>query len=268
MRPADPSPTDRRRFFPRLTAAVGCGLLTALPAAAQGTDARALSGAWEGVYRCEQGPTALRMELRGGENGVVQGVFRFSALAENPGVPDGEYPLLGRLSGTALVLRPVDAGFLPEGYVPVGVQATTSGDARRIEGWIEAALCTTFAVEKTADADPADPLPGGYGGQRWSTLAELDEGALHADTRERPGTGGSTARVWVRWTPAPGEGDRVVDYDLEFDCRARQSRVWYLVEHAPDGTVDRFDGSPPLRWTRVAKGTPEELAYAQACAGG
>lgn len=247
--------------------------LSALPANAQ-DDPRALSGTWEGTYVCAQGETALRLELRGSRFGVVNGVFRFSSVggaeARNPEIPSGAYPLLGTASGTSLVLRPVDVRRMPGVYFPVGLLGTVDG--RRMEGRIEGAGCTTFAVRKTADAAPGAPLPGGYGEQRWAALAETDAWAMYVDERPAVETGASTARVWVRWTYLNTDAERgqgagqMVEYDLEYDCVAGLARAWSTVERAPGGELTRFDDLPPFRWERVAKGSADALAFDYACA--
>jgi hypothetical protein len=250
-------------------AACLCG---AGPAHAQPTDATALSGLWRGTYVCIQGETALELDLRGNAYGIVRGTFAFSATGRNRDVPSGVYPVLGRLSRTSLVLRPVDAPELPQNYVPVGIQATVAPGATRITGWIEGPVCGEVMVERMSQAASADPLPGGYGGHEWEIVDKSAEGTLYVDARARPGEG-STARVWTRWHTAvslPQTGLRAgqaMEAELEFDCGARLMRVWRTIVYTADGEMQHVDALAPYGWQPVVAGTTDEPVFDRACGG-
>jgi hypothetical protein len=270
-----PMTISRLRFGVRLRAAAlaACCLLGAAPAFAQGADARGLSGVWRGTYVCGQGRTALELEMRGNRHGIVRAVFRFSAAAENPGVPTGQYAMLGRLTGASLVLRPAGGAELPRDYIPVGIQGSVAADGRRMDGWIEGATCRAVSVRKVADAAPGAPLAGGYPQQRWEPFLRAGDVALDLDARPRPRVDGSTARIWVRWRwLADSDGVQAGaarDVELEYDCAAGLERTWTTVAHAADGQITDFDASAPFRWYPVdGPGTASHGIYEQACSAG
>lgn len=257
----------------RLRAAGLCAALAifASPAAAQ-DDARPLSGLWRGSYVCGQGLTGLELELRGTRYGIVNGVFRFFPVAENPDVPRGSYPLLGRLERGSLVLTPVDVRVLPEGYIPVGIQGVVRAGPR-IDGWIDGLNCAGMAVERVSQADHTELLDDGYGAQRWEPVMRYPASLLSLDARELPSVGGSTARIWVRLDypegddeigTAPGQAD---EYEMEFDCPAGLSRVWTHVTRDAAGNVARISLTPRVDWLPLTgDGSPEALAFERACA--
>jgi hypothetical protein len=246
-------------------ALAGC-LAAVRPAHAQPTDATGLSGLWRGTYVCSQGETALELDLRGNAYGIVRGTFAFSATARNRGVPSGSYPVLGRMSGTSLVLRPIDVREMPGTYVPVGIQATVAPGEERIEGWIEGPTCGALRVDRTSSSASADPLPGGYGEQEWVPVAESRDGILYMDGRAFPGTRSSTARRWTRWESAldiPETGlqaGQALEWDMEFDCPAQLVRVWYSIVYDTDGEMRYVDALAPYRWQPVVAGTLDEHA--------
>ena len=199
---------------------------------------------------------------------------RDAEAPRNRGVPSGAYPLLGRLSGTSLVLRPADAPELPENYVPVGIQGTLTAGGERITGWIEGAGCSGMAVRRTSFAAPADPLPGGYGEQEWELMEESVAGALYVDGRALPASGASTARLWVRWQNAQDvaqtrlRAGEALEWEMEFDCPARLVRLWHTIVYAADGEMRDVDASAPYRWQPVVAGTLDDPVHKHACGGG
>lgn len=246
--------------------------VSALPARAQPTDATALSGRWSGTYDCTQGITALELTLRGNAHGIVHGTFAFSPTPQNPEVLTGSYPVLGRLTGSSLVLRPIDVHQMPGSYVPVGIQATVAPDGGRLQGWIEGPSCTVVAVERASRASPTDPLDGGFGAQQWTPIAEAVSGVLFADTRELPPSGFNTRRLWVRWHGAdddPGMrllAGQAVEWEMEFDCRGVLVRTWHTLVYAPDGQLQQVEAFAPYAWAEIADGSLEHFAWQQACA--
>ena len=246
----------------------GC-LIAALPAHAQPADATGLSGRWTGTYHCIQGPTALELSLRGNMHGIVHGTFSFSARRDNADVPSGSYPVMGRFTGTSLVLRPIDVTGMPGPYVPVGIQATVTG--RRMAGWIEGPGCGLVEVQRAEAARPGDPLPGGYGGQRWAVIADGDLGRLYLDAREPYGTESSVMRVWMRWETQQDMPDsglvtgQVMEWELEVDCAAELVRIWHTLDYAPDGELQSFDGSAPYGWEPLTEGSMNAIVFDRAC---
>jgi hypothetical protein len=251
--------------------ALAASLAAAAPAHAQPADASALSGRWNGTYECAQGTTALELTLRGNAHGVVRGTFAFSATADNPGVPAGRYPVLGRLTGTSLVLRPVDAREMPTPYVPVGVQATVAPEDGQLAGLIEGPGCGIVTVRRTGAAAPTDPLDG-YGQQEWTVAGESPQGSLYVDGRGPPESAGGTVRLWTRWElavsdPPPGlQAGQAVEWEMEFDCDAALSRTWHTLVYAADGALQWVDASAPYAWTPVAEeASVPRFAYERAC---
>ncbi len=260
-----------RISLPRTLAAVcACSAcLAATPAAAQG-DATPLSGSWLGTYVCPQGAAAVRLELRGNTHGMVNGVFRFSPMPLAPEVPRGEYPVLGRRVDASLVLRPVDVPDLAGGYKAVGVQGLIDDLGREISGDVDGAGCGAFGVEKIADADPADPLPGGYGAQLWEPVLEQDSATLYADGRQDVTTYLGTEILWLRWRfntdSEQGRAGTARDYQVEYHCEARTSRIVSWVDYDPQGRIEGFDLLPSLHWEPVGEaGQPDALGYERAC---
>lgn len=62
---------------------------TVAPVITTGTDARVLTGVWQGRYVCEQGVTGVLLAIKGGADGQLQVRFSFYPLPENPFVPAG-----------------------------------------------------------------------------------------------------------------------------------------------------------------------------------
>lgn len=243
--------------------------LAAVPAHAQPTDATALSGEWRGTYVCSQGETALVLALRGNAHGIVHGTFVFSPTAENPEVLSGSYPVLGRLTGASLVLRPVDVTAMPGPYVPVGIQATVQGG--RIAGWIEGPGCAAMAVARTAAAAPDDPLDGAFGARRWVPVARSETGSMEVDVAQAAPVG-STVRFWMRWhaaadTPDAGlRAGQVLAWEVEYDCPARLLRTWRTLQYGPDGELRDVDASAPYVWQQAEEAVDEPV-YRAACLG-
>lgn len=263
----------RHALLPALALLALLALVPAGRAHAQPADATRLSGLWRGTYVCSQGETALELELRGNAYGIVRGTFAFSDAPGNRGVPTGAYPVLGRLSGTSLVLRPVDAPELPQNYVPVAIQGTVALDGEHLTGWIEGPTCAGVQLQRTAFAVPHDPLPGGYGEQVWVAVDQSQAGILYVDSRTAPDTRGSTARLWVRWENARDiketrlQAGQVLEWEMEFDCPARLVRLWHTIIYATDREMQHVDASAPNLWQPVVAGTTDDGVHGIACGG-
>ncbi len=255
------------RLLPCALAA--CAL--AAPAHAQPSNATELSGRWAGTYACSQGSTSLELHLRGNAHGMVRGTFRFGPTPANPSVARGSYPVIGRYTGTTLALRPIDPAGLPAGYVPVGILATVTG--RRMAGVIEGPDCGAVDVSRAEAARPRDPLPGGYGQQRWAVAADVPDGRLYLDARPRP-TPASVRPLWMRWEtlrdlPESGlRAGQVLEWEVELDCGAGLVRTWHALAFDADGELTSFDGSMPFAWDPIADGSLNQLAAERVCGGG
>lgn len=71
----------------------GCAQVNAI--VLQKPDATRLTGDWEGVYPCGQGPTSATLSITGTPNGQVTGVLDFHPVSENPQIPSGRYTVRG-----------------------------------------------------------------------------------------------------------------------------------------------------------------------------
>jgi hypothetical protein len=106
-----------------------------------------------GRYRCAQGVTALTLVLDIAPTGETTGVFEFSAAPENPGVPSGSYRLRGTTKATRNGVVTVDVEGeswidQPNGYVMVGIHATSDPTRRHLVGQITNETCSEIEVER------------------------------------------------------------------------------------------------------------------------
>lgn len=147
-----------RHCLPLLLVLCACGSAAAQPEPAQPQpalaphltvpDATPMTGLWEGSYVCAQGATALRLRLRGYEDGRLEGTFEFSALEENPEVPSGSYRVHGRVSpGWVVTLQAGEWIVQPPEYYTVPLVGRVVADPVRIHGFVDDPLCDTFSVE-------------------------------------------------------------------------------------------------------------------------
>jgi hypothetical protein len=106
------------------------------------------AGTWVGTYNCNQGLTAVRVTLRDGGAGRVQGLFAFSAHWTNPYVESGSYLIRGEVTaaghiavnGTGWVDQPV-------GYEMVGFSGQITGSS--ITGDIPFGGCTWIRLDRS-----------------------------------------------------------------------------------------------------------------------
>lgn len=108
-------------------------------------------GDWTGTYRCQQGETAVSIELYRTSPYLIEGNFTFSATARNPGVPFGKFRLSGRTSpgSRSVILDP--AGWIerPSGYQALRVRLALSPDGNSISGSFPAnAGCTSLRARR------------------------------------------------------------------------------------------------------------------------
>jgi len=114
-------------------------------------DTELLAGRFTGTYTCQQGPTALRLDILDLPEapGQVTALFSFSATADNPDVPSGAYTMSGTLRGDALELTGRRWLVHPSGYLMVALSGTYSADAQLLRGHVDGAGCETFVLTKS-----------------------------------------------------------------------------------------------------------------------
>jgi hypothetical protein len=116
--------------------------------------ARALTGTWEGRYRCAQGPTGLTLiiYLPDGGDDEVLATFKFYPLPTNPRVPAGSFALKGTFSPSALTLSGDHWIERPAGYNMVDLAAPmTSASPTTISGEVKnSPRCAGWEVEKVS----------------------------------------------------------------------------------------------------------------------
>jgi len=108
---------------------------------------------WTGRYRCAQGITGITLSLEIAPDGATTGVFAFSAVPENPTVPSGSYRLRGTASrlpegGFSVDLRGESWIDQPQGYIMVGIQASSDLERRHLSGRITDSLCGAIDVDR------------------------------------------------------------------------------------------------------------------------
>lgn len=138
----------------RLALAFAAAALLTTPAAA--ADAGYVDGVFEGGYTCAQGVTFLRLTLDGQYDGTVRGRFFFSSASwqggSNRTVPDGEFTVVGRLSGDGRIVLQGDSWVLrPADYEMVDLAGNVfwRGGKLVIEGNVTGApSCQSFSVDR------------------------------------------------------------------------------------------------------------------------
>jgi hypothetical protein len=122
-----------------------------------------LRSVWRGSYVCGQGPTALQLSLnrtcgRGEAEQPrvtcsIAGTFEFGPLAENPAVPHRSYRVTGTMvenarGELAFVIAPREWIERPDGYVMVGLQATTDATRHQMDGRIDDNACGAVTLTR------------------------------------------------------------------------------------------------------------------------
>lgn len=131
----------------------------ALVTAALAQPVHSLSGAWSGQYTCPQGVTAMRLDLREGKAGAVEGVMTFYAHPDNPTVPSGCFTMHGKFNAATgklqlrqghWISRP-DAGWY---MIDLDGKIDQHGYKGAVGFPISPGACTTFAVEPVQQSAP------------------------------------------------------------------------------------------------------------------
>lgn len=133
----------------------------AIATAAIAQPVRSLSGAWSGQYTCPQGVTAMRLDLREGKAGAVEGVMTFYAHPENPGVPSGCFTMRGKFNAATgkLVLKQGHWISRPDdGWYMIDLDGKVDKERGAFTGAvgfpISPGACTTFQVKQVQQAAP------------------------------------------------------------------------------------------------------------------
>ncbi len=120
---------------------------------------RSLSGVWSGAYTCPQGLTAMRLDLREGKGGAVEGVMTFYAHPENPGVPSGCFTMHGKFNAATgrLALKQGQWISRPDaGWYMIDLDGKVGADGYKgaVGFPISPGACTTFAVKPVTQTAP------------------------------------------------------------------------------------------------------------------
>lgn len=117
-----------------------------------------LAGSWAGHYDCQQGRTALELDISVTGPQTLEALFYFHAAPENPGVPDGCFLMQGKMvpAENLMVLKPTAWLKQPAGYVAVGLRGQL-GPSGLLQGRIFGPGCTGFTL--TRQPAPTAPAP-------------------------------------------------------------------------------------------------------------
>jgi hypothetical protein len=129
-----------------------------------------LNGTWEGTYRCSQGLTKLKLDIKVNNEEDIDAVFSFSEHPRNQRIPSGQFKMKGRYTGAN---TPSAAGILdldatswiqrPRGYKTVDLYGNIAASKDTISGAVQSLGCTNFEVSKINIQDseptlnPAEP---------------------------------------------------------------------------------------------------------------
>lgn len=118
-------------------------------------------GVWEGRYGCAQGLTGLRMTIEPERDGVVEALFEFYALPENPDVPSGSFRMEGTYDEAREVsLHGVEWVEQPAGYVMVDLLfiAELGVDPERLYGAVsdDDDSCSVFTLSRPDQSGSQD----------------------------------------------------------------------------------------------------------------
>ncbi len=107
-------------------------------------------GSWEGAYGCAQGVTGLTLTIDTEVDGQVSAIYKFYAVPENPGVPDGSFRMTGTYEDGRLVLVGSEWIEQPPGYVMVDYESNPALgiDPDHLFGTVQGAGCTLFTMDK------------------------------------------------------------------------------------------------------------------------
>jgi hypothetical protein len=107
-------------------------------------------GIWRGQYVCNQGVTLLTLTIRLEQPDTLTATFTFHAHPDNPGVPSGEYSMVGKMGPSAGHLKLTAQSWIkrPRDYVTVGLEGDYDVKTGRYRGTVDGPRCSSFYVER------------------------------------------------------------------------------------------------------------------------
>jgi hypothetical protein len=107
-------------------------------------------GLWRGSYVCHQGVTGIYLTVQRASDDDVTAVFKFFAVPENPGVPDGEYDMTGWPGPQDNHLQLYSHKWIkaPPGYVMVGLDGDYDEATGEYSGRVRGPGCTRFILRR------------------------------------------------------------------------------------------------------------------------
>jgi hypothetical protein len=108
------------------------------------------TGIWRGTYVCGQGVTGLFLTVMRSGTSDVAAVFAFFAVPENPGVPKGEFDMMGRPGpqGNHLHLSPRAWITSPPRYLMVALDGHYDEASGEYSGSVYGPACTRFILRR------------------------------------------------------------------------------------------------------------------------
>ncbi|WP_340538228.1 hypothetical protein [Nocardioides sp. GXZ039] len=117
------------------------------PGSAGTDDAAPLVGTWTGTYTCNQGESALDLEIASSGGGAVTAVFTFGPTETNPDVERGSFAMEGTYQRGELSLVATEWIDKPGDYLTVDLFAIVTEPASdTISGEVRYDGCTDFEV--------------------------------------------------------------------------------------------------------------------------
>jgi hypothetical protein len=107
-------------------------------------------GLWRGTYVCYQGVTGIYLTVRRASDDDVTAIFKFFAVPENPGVPDGEYDMTGWPGPQFNHLQLYYNKWIkaPPGYLMVGLDGDYDEATGEFSGRVRGPGCTRFILRR------------------------------------------------------------------------------------------------------------------------
>jgi hypothetical protein len=128
------------------------GLTAMLLALAGPTIAAPVDGVWTGTYVCAQGLTPVELFISTPRGGAPAALFHFGDGSIDR--PEGCFAMQGAAKPGSLAFTATYWVSRPFGYVSVNLLGSI-GKAETYTGWVDGPGCTTFAVQRVANA----PVP-------------------------------------------------------------------------------------------------------------
>jgi hypothetical protein len=122
-----------------------CG--TPASVAAQG----AITGTWQGIYECPQGPTGLTLTIEGDTPHALKGNFRFYPTPDNDRPARGDYEVAVSFDPASLRVEVQGTRWIdqPPGYEFANLRGVLQG--RQLIGTVENAGCGAFELTRTGN---------------------------------------------------------------------------------------------------------------------